>query len=292
MLEPGTRERSSSAANRITGVTLAVLLAGLQPADAATTLSGGEADVIHFAFATQLGSGIYSIAGRTLQVYRIPLAWTLAEPEDGRPGVRLRLPVSVGLYDFAPRDVIDSGLPDHLDTFTAAGGIELDFPLGDGWHVLSYAEAGRAWDRGSDADATLYSASLYTLREWPAGERLRRFQAGIVYAGVDLASGAGTSDMVKVEAGFETRQPLGFRYGGAGADGGLYLLAEWYADRPGDPVVRSASDTRLPVQFEIGLTLGGRTPARIWKLPLPRLGLGYRFGDGVSVYRLVFGAPF
>jgi hypothetical protein len=292
MPDPGTRHRMPPAANRFFALGLAMLLGGVQPAGAAAALRDGEADVIHFAFATQLGSGIYSIAGRTLQVYRIPLAWTLAEPGDGRPGVRLRLPVSVGLYDFAPRDVIDSGLPDQLDTFTAAGGIELDFPLGEGWHVFPYAEAGRAWDRDSSADATLYSASLHARREWPAGELLQRLQAGIVYAAVDLASGAGTSDMVMIEAGFEIRQPLGFRYGGAGADGGLYLLGEWYADRPGDPLVDSAGGSPLPVQFEIGLTLGGRTPARIWKLPLPRIGLGYRFGDGVSIYRLVLGAPF
>jgi len=292
MLDPGTRAPVPSAANRIAFLGLALLLAAPQPADAAAALREGEADVIHFAFATQLGSGVYSVNGRTLQVYRVPLAWTLAEPEDGRPGVRLRLPVTVGLYDFAARDMIDSGLPDHLDTFSAVGGIELDFPLDDGWHVIPYAEAGRAWDLGGDADAALYSASLHARREWPSGERLQRLQAGILYAGVDLASGAGTSDMVKVEAGFETRKPLGFQYGGAGADGGLYLLAEWYADRPGEPVVRSAGDSQLPVQFEVGLTLGGRTPARIWKLPLPRIGLGYRFGDGVSVYRLVFGAPF
>jgi hypothetical protein len=292
MHDRGALDSTSSTMSWLPRFFLAALLGGCQAAIAADALRTGEADVIHFAFATQLGSGIYSVGGRTLQVYRVPLAWTIAEPTEDRPGVRLRLPLALGLYDFAPRDMIDSGLPDHLDTFSAAGGIELDFPLGKGWHVLPYAEAGRAWDRGSDADATLYSASVHARREWLAGERLRRLQAGIVYAGVDLASGAGSSDMVKVEAGFEARRLLDFRYGGAAADGGLYLLAEWYADRPGEPVVRSTAGHSLPFQLEAGLTIGGRSPARVWKLPLPRVGLGYRFGDGVSVYRLVLGAPF
>lgn len=182
MLQTGTRGPLSSVAARIVYFALAALPAGCQRADAATALRDNEADVIHFAFATQLGSGVYAIAGRTIQVHRLPTAWTIAEPGDGRPGVRLRLPATFGLYDFAARDVVDSGLPDRLDTFSAAGGIELDFPLAHDWHVIPYAEA--------------------------------------------------------------------------------------------------------------GLTLGGRSPARIWKLPLPRIGLAYRFGDGISVYRLVFGAPF
>jgi hypothetical protein len=292
MLQTGIRGPLSSVAVRIVYFALATLPAGCQRADAATALRDNEADVIHFAFATQLGSGVYAIAGRTIQVYRLPIAWTIAEPGDGRPGVRLRLPATFGLYDFAARDVVDSGLPDRLDTFSAAGGIELDFPLAHDWHVTPYAEAGRAWDRGSDADATLYSVSLHGRREWLAGDRFLRLQAGIVYAGVDFVGPAGADDLLKLEAGFETRLPLNFEFGGAGADGGPYLLAEWYADRPGEPVVRSAGGSRLPLQFEVGLTLGGRSPARIWKLPLPRIGLAYRFGDGISVYRLVFGTPF
>jgi len=30
----------------------------------------------------------------------------------------------------------------------------------------------------------------------------------------------------------------------------------------------------------------------LWRIPLPRVGFGYRFGDGVSVYRIVFGSPY
>jgi ribonuclease Z len=41
------------------------------------------------------------------------------------------------------------------------------------------------------------------------------------------------------------------------------------------------------------MSLQGRTePLRLWRIPLPRIGLGYRFGDDLSVYRLVFGTPF
>jgi len=292
MLDPGKRDRTLSTADRIVYFMLPLLCVGVQPADAARALRESEAEVVNFAFATQLGSGVYSVGGRTIQIYRLPVAWTIREPGDHSPSIRLRLPITFGIYDFAARDVVESGLPDHLDTFSAAGGIEFDFPLANGWQLVPYAEAGRAWDRSGDGDATLYAASLHARREWPAAERLQRFQVGIIYAGVDLTGSAGTSDMVKVETGFETRRPLDFRYGGAPADGGLYLLAEWYPDRPGEPVAGSGGDSRLPLQLEVGFTIGGRSPARIWKLPLPRVGLGYRFGDGVSVYRLAFGAAF
>jgi len=254
-------------------------------------LSAGEAQLAHFAFASQLGSGVYSVSGRTLQIYRLPIGWQVAEPEGRRPGLRLKLPATIGLYDFEPRDVIDSGLPDQLDTLTAAFGVELDFPVGK-WHLLPYVEAGRAWDAGGDADASLYSASLHAQREWSREQHLWRFSTGVVYAGVALDGAGNDADLLKVQAGFESRRLVGFDIAGEAAEGGAYLLTEWYADRAEETVVRSTGAQGIPAQAEIGLTLGTRPVLRLWGLPLPRVGLAYRFGDGVSVYRLVFGSPF
>ena len=284
---------SRSRCGRLLAWTCALVAAGSSQVLAAQPqpLTEGEAQLAHFAFASQLGSGVYSISGRTIQIYRLPVGWEVAEPEGRRPGLRLKLPLTIGLYDFKARDVIESGLPDQLDTLTAAFGAELDFPVGD-WHVLPYLEAGRAWDAGGDADATLYSASIHARREWSRDDYLWRLSTGIVYAGVELDGRGNDADLLKVEAGFESRRPLGFDIAGQAAEGGAYLLTEWYADRAEETLVRSSGADRIPAQAEIGLTLSTRPVLKLWGLPLPRIGLAYRFGDGVSVYRLVFGSPF
>lgn len=281
-----------AAVRLVVAISLVVALAYAEPSVAERSLRESEAELVHFAFATQLGSGVYSIGGRTVQIYRLPFAWTIAEAEAGRPGIRLRLPATLGIYDFEARDVIESGLPDRLDTVSAAAGLELDFSLAGDWHLVPYAEAGRAWERSSDADATLYSASLHARREWSAGDRDFRLNTGFVYAAVNFDGAQGTSDLAKFEAGLEFRRLAGFELAGGRADIGLYLLAEWYVDRPGEPVVSSAGPESIPMQFEAGFTLGARPRMKIWKLPLPRVGLAYRFGDGISAYRLVLGAPF
>lgn len=281
-----------AAVRLVVAISLVVALAYAEPSVAERSLRESEAELVHFAFATQLGSGVYSIGGRTVQIYRLPFAWTIAEAEAGRPGIRLRLPATLGIYDFEARDVIESGLPDRLDTVSGAAGLELDFPLAGDWHLVPYAEAGRAWERSSDADATLYSASLHARREWSAGEKDFRLNTGFVYAAVNFDGAQGTSDLAKFEAGLEFRRLAGFELAGGRADIGLYLLAEWYVDRPGEPVVSSAGPESIPMQFEAGFTLGARPRMKIWKLPLPRVGLAYRFGDGISAYRLVLGAPF
>jgi hypothetical protein len=46
------------------------------------------------------------------------------------------------------------------------------------------------------------------------------------------------------------------------------------------------------MQYEVGFTLGATEPLRVWGIKLPRVGFGYRFGEGLSVYRVVFGSPY
>jgi hypothetical protein len=46
------------------------------------------------------------------------------------------------------------------------------------------------------------------------------------------------------------------------------------------------------MQYEVGITLGTSAPRRVWGIPLPRVGVGYRFGSDLDVFRIVFGTPF
>lgn len=285
---PG-RGRPRSAAIR-----LAIpLLACWCPLDAgADPLRQAERDLVNFAFATQLGSGIYTVDGRTVQIYRLPFARQLTESEDGRPGVRLTLPVTVGLFDFALGDIVDEGIPSDLETLSAALGVELDFPLGESWRLLPYVEAGHAWDFRSDQDAVLYSVALRARRDFVRQDRLVRFSAGAVHAAVDLRGAGGHSSLSKLETGIEARWTADNHFRGQRIDWGPYGVLEWYADRPDEPVARSPTSRAIPLQAEVGFTFGTRTPAKLWGLPVPRVGFGYRFGDGLSAYRLAFGAPF
>ena len=46
------------------------------------------------------------------------------------------------------------------------------------------------------------------------------------------------------------------------------------------------------MQYELGITLGTSEARRIWKIPLPRVGIGYRFGSHLEAWRIVFGTPY
>ena len=73
-----------------------------------------------------------------------------------------------------------------------------------------------------------------------------------------------------------------------------YASLRWYADPPATPLSangqRGGRTARL--QAELGVTFDTIAPLRIGRVKLPAIGVGYRFGDNLSVFRIVIGEPF
>jgi hypothetical protein len=100
-----------------------------------------------------------------------------------------------------------------------------------------------------------------------------------------------SDSFVLIQAGIEGRRPLDLKPGGHSFDWGAYLMADFFADRPDSPL-DEAANAASPFQFELGLTFGPRSRITVWRIPVPRLGIGYRFSGDLGVWRLVFGQPF
>src|SRR5882672_674511 len=259
---------------------LAFLITILSASDRATAqvaLRANEEQLVNYAYATQLGSGVYDISGRTLQIYRLPFGYTFTQPSGKRPGVRLTLPLTFGFVDFEPRDVISSGLPENFDSLSFVPGVELDFALTPQWHLLPFAQAGRAWDRGGDGDATVYSLGAHLAGSASQPWLDLRFDVGATYAVADPRGQARSDDLVVLQTGVEGRHSLGLNIAGHPLDWGVYLLGEAFLNRADEPLDQAAEQAS-PYQFETGVTIGPRSRMTVWKIPVPRLGIGYRFG--------------
>ncbi len=110
-----------------------------------------------------------------------------------------------------------------------------------------------------------------------------RFNIGAAYAAVEPRAPARSDDLLLIETG---RQLAGHPL-----DWGVYLIGQSFIDRPEEPL-NGASERADSYQFEGSVTIGVRSQATVWGIPVPRVGLGYRFGDGLGVWRFVIGAPF
>jgi len=265
---------------------LAIALAPM--AQAQSLLSGDEQNVVNFAFATQLGSGVYSVSGRTLQIYRLPFSYDLKSADDSGPGAVLTLPVTFGFYDFELQDVADGDIPTDVDALSFVPGLTLVFDVNPDWKLEPYVEAGVSRARDADANATVYSGGLVSLYEFGGQGLDWQLRNDLTYAGVDLHGAGGSDHFTRFQTVVTARRPFSR---GSQIDYLLYALNDYYVDQPDGPV-DSAARRGESMQYELGITFGSSETRRIWRIPLPRIGIGYRFGSDLEAWRVVFGTPY
>ena len=243
---------------------------------------------INYVFATDLGSGVYELDGRSLQIYRFTWRRELRETLPEQMGVRFVLPITAGFFDFSPVDVISHGPPTRVDSFSVVPGIELDFALEDDWHVIPYVRAGFSV-ASSSVDGWLYGAGVRAERraDYHGWDSLVRSE--LAFAGVRYRRDTPNDRFVRLRQAFDLTRGVGWRARGRELEVGIYSIWDVIADPPTAPVAGAREE---PVQAEFGVTFASRPRIRIWRFDAPRLGFGYRFAGELSAWRLVIGAPF
>ncbi len=69
-----------------------------------------DIEPVHYAYANYLGSGIYQTTGQNASLISMPFSYELGHEE--KTTYSLRLPVSVGFFDFELADLPNLDLPD------------------------------------------------------------------------------------------------------------------------------------------------------------------------------------
>jgi hypothetical protein len=269
---------------------LLALLAGAAYAQAPAEQEEDDAvgQSVNYVFATDLGSGVYDFDGRSLQIYRFTYEKELRETRSDQLGVRFKLPVTAGFFDFSPLDVVSEGPPTRIDSFSVVPGFELDKALPSGWHVIPYVRAG-ASVASSSVDGILYGAgvkfeNLYDVEEWTVLQR-----AELAYSGVIYRKETPNDQFFRIRQGFDFTRGMGVRLRGHELEFGFYSIIDFIGDPPSAPLADAGQE---PFQVELGITLSSRPRFKIWRFDTPRVGFGYRMAGDLSAWRIVLGVPF
>jgi hypothetical protein len=279
----------SSAVKRMPKLrTVAMLLICILPAIAHAADDRATVQAVSYVFASELGSGVYNLSGRNLQVYRIAPGKQLRQAAGPSPGTRLVLPVTVGFFDFSPEDVLDGALPNSIGSFSITPGIEFDYVLRDDWHLIPYVDAGASFT-GSGLDGLLYGAGLRLEHSRVVrGARLET-RHEVTFAGVSWQQNLPNEQFLRVRQAVELRHGSGLYWGSRELDGGLYGIFDIILDAPIPPVAGAQRET---LQWEVGAMLGTQPAVKMWRFDAPRLGIGYRSAGEFSGWRIVLGRPF
>ena len=248
---------------------------------------------VNYVYAGQLGFGAYELGGLSVQVYKLPLAYTFDFGKGPAWQVKVKLPVLYGRYQF--KTTQDGGdqpvtLSHTVESLSIVPGVELQLPLHRRWALKPFAEWGPIKDFSGGPWSHVYAAGVRSLfsSDW------RRFQVNVgnalLYAGNTTFSGNDEEGYGVLETGLEVRHPLGFWLQGAEPDlGGFFIHSHFF---PSADFTRLARNPlKLHNQYEFGCSFGAEPSWKLGFVTVPRIGVSYRFG-GLDAIRLTFGFPF
>lgn len=256
-------------------------------------LAADGSDLVNFAFASRLGSGIYDVDGRTLWILRVPGSATVARPGESRAwSLKLVFPVTVGIFNFKPGDVLESGLPDRLDTVGVTPGLRFEVPATTKWALFPFAQGGPVRDFSTDSTSWVYTVGVGSEARLPRNDLEWVVRSELAWSAMNPHGESLKETFGELTQGFEVWAPLPARIGEARLMIGGFGAGHFYWSRARFVDDEAFQPRLYALQWEAGVVLSTRPRTYVWKVPVPDLGLSYRWGDRFSSVRLVFGRTF
>jgi hypothetical protein len=269
----------------------ATWLCGLLVIRTASAASTTDTQFANYAFASELGSGIYEINDRTVTVYQLQPGYQLrpAAPRGGRPGIKIIVPITVGFFNFQTSDLVHLQIPTSIGALSLEPGVELDYWIDDDWDIYPYVKGGGTFASSAAINAIIYDLGVRSDYRFDLLSGAALWRADLTYAGVHYTSDLPNDSFTRLRDAVEVRRNLPWVARGHAVQIGPYAIADVYLNAPTGPASGISART---LQFEAGLMLdvSPRWEVRGW--PLPRIGIGYREAGILSGWRLVIGDPF
>jgi hypothetical protein len=271
---------------------LAIVRAGSACAATSTaTPTSTDTQFANYAFASELGSGIYEISGRTIQVYQLVPYYRVREatPQGGRPGIRLIFPLTFGFFNFEPTDLVHLQLPSSVGALSLEPGVELDWWISDSWDIYPYVKAGGTFASSADVSAIIYGTGVRSDYRFDGLDAHWLYRAELAYAGVHYRGDLPNDSFTRLRDGIQMRRNLPLTWHDRAIQLGPYAYTDIYFNAPSGPASGISART---LQFEVGLMFDLQPRVEIHGIPLPRIGVGYLNAGVLSGWRLVLGEPF
>lgn len=231
-------------------------------------------------------AAIEDVDSRALEIYRIPLSYTVRDLENHSWGMRITFPVSFSSYRITALTELDEFI-EGAEVASIIPGVELQVPVGQRWELKPFAEYGIGRSTSGNTEA-LFGTGIRTRGTYMPG-RARLMLGGAAAYKEPSTSRTELDGYSRIELGVDGQWPLGSSVGRI-RRGGIYGIARQFFD-----LVLERVDDRpieLKNQYELGVSVSTEPAPRLWKVEFPWIGLGYQFGDVTHGLRLYLAFPF
>ena len=247
------------------------------------------AALTNFSFASYLGTGFYTTSRQRVFVLQLPLDYNIKTRTDTEAGVLLKLPITIGLINFDSLNIEE--LPELTDvtTITFLPGIEYQYPLTPNWFISPFFDYGFARDLNNDNNTLIIGLGIKSSVDFHLDNAVVTLGNRFLYARENIKDIAADSDYSLIETGLNYRVISDYSFAHGPMYSNLYYINFYY---PNNLVFleQTANPIRVGMEHEVGITLSNLPDFLFFEKP--QIGLGVRLGKDLTVYRLVFGAPF
>jgi len=252
--------------------------------------SVGETSINH-AYSVFTGTGKYRVSDRTIYVLRLPFRFRAKKADYSRrkPGVRLILPVAVGVTYFDDVFEIPGVMDDDLQTLTAVPGAELELPLTSNWRLSPFAQAGLGLDLKSSNNSLVWGAGSRTRAWFGEGKKWLVGGEALVAGNHPLGEGDATR-FGRWSLGAEYKWQTDWEPFGRRVSWHARLIQYYYSD-----VLELQSPlVTIPVNAatEVGASFGIDPPLNIFGYKFRQGGVAYEYSGNFKAIKLITRFPF
>lgn len=247
-----------------------------------------DSEPANYAFSNYLGSGLYRTSGQQATVFNMPFSYQL-DNELG-PRFRVRLPVSVGFFDFDVSGLPEGVVPESIDTISFVPGIEFDYPISEKITVTPYFDLGAARNLSASTNTAIYSSGLSLYYKLEGGEYDPLWVNRMYYAGHYTDATEKREEYAAFQTGIDIGLPHKFEIAGASIQPTVFATTYWYFLAL-EFDSSSGQDVSVSASYELGVTLKSAKKLGYSFLSVDRIGVGYRFGDNFYAWHLLFDLP-
>lgn len=253
--------------------------------------TSSDAGLFNWYYAAIFGTGVYRSGDHTVTVFNLPFSHTVHEATPQQSGIRLTLPVTLGIHDFQALDVPDS---EQLGTVSIMPGAEFPMLMSDNWTLTPYVNLGIGLTLNAgddDGDAMIYAAGVKSRWHLPLGDSEFMLGNTLDYVGYEPEEGAAQTT-TRLVIGFNLFTPITELENELADEFGLHLIYYYYFKGAKITQPLSGGIDALHNEVEFALTLGKHKGWNLFGLRLDQIGIGLRGGSNLSAIRLITGFPY
>ncbi|WP_245942635.1 hypothetical protein [Candidatus Colwellia aromaticivorans] len=255
-----------------------------------------DIDPVHYAYSNYLGSGIYHTTGQDATLINLPFSLVLGK--EGATTYSLRLPVSLGFFDFNFENIPDLDFPDSVGTLSLTPGIQLNYQYTENLVIESYLDLGYARNLTTNRNVLVHSGGISSLYSFTVNEFDSIWASRIYYAGYDGLNYDAADLYAAIQLGVDIGLPVKYQLFGYTYQPRIFATAFWYfTEVDFDVLINSTQSTpeqskvSLSNSVEFGVTMKfDKTIGYSWA-GFDTIGLSYRFSENINVVRILFSFP-